>query len=213
MKNLFTLSGIVAPYADIVRIEREESGEMKRFVVVLRDGQRIASATSASPAFDTALQQFIDGWDTSRGASGAVLEVRKLHPNAKMPVRSSDGASCFDLCALDEGSIPPGQRLLVKTGLQMAVPRGFEIQVRSRSGHAVKAGVFVLNSPGTVDSDYRGEVGIILHNSGSAEFKIAAGDRVAQMAVCSVEMCAAVQVATLPDTQRGAGGFGSTGVK
>lgn len=128
-----------------------------------------------------------------------------------MPVRGSEHASCFDLCAAEAGVVKPGARALVKTGWAMAVPPGYEIQVRSRSGHAAKSGVFVLNSPGTVDADYRGEVGVILMNTGSSDFTFGVGDRIAQMAVCPVLMWEAVEVDELTDTQRGAGGFGSTG--
>jgi dUTP pyrophosphatase len=212
MKHLFSLSGVVGPYSDVLRVERENAADGGRFVVVMRDGHRIDSAVLAVDACEAAYREFVAAWAASCGG-GVVLQVKKLNPAAKLPVRSSDGASCFDICALEGGTIAPGQRALVKTGLQMAVPRGFEIQVRSRSGHAAKAGVFVLNSPGTVDSDYRGEVGIILQNSGAAAFAYAAGDRIAQIAVCPVEMCASVEVESLSETGRGAGGFGSTGVK
>lgn len=118
----------------------------------------------------------------------------------------------MDLHADAEGVIMPGERGLVKTGLAVAVPPGFEVQVRSRSGLALKQGVAVLNSPGTVDADYRGEVGVILINLGKEPFTYKQGDRIAQMGVYRVEMCAAVEVEVLEDTERGAGGFGHTGV-
>jgi dUTP pyrophosphatase len=102
--------------------------------------------------------------------------------------------------------------MLVKTGLSVAVPPGFEVQVRSRSGLALKQGVAVLNAPGTVDADYRGEVGVILMNHGREPFTFKRGDRVAQIGVYRVEMCAAVEVDVLEATARGAGGFGHTGV-
>lgn len=141
------------------------------------------------------------------------LRVQKLRPDAKLPVRATPVASCFDIHAADGGTIAPGKHALVKTGLSMAVPEGFEIQVRSRSGLAAKQGVFVLNSPGTVDADYRGEVGVILMNLGSADFVFHAGDRIAQIAVCPVILCPAIQVEKLDETARGSGGFGSTGMK
>ncbi|ACB75409.1 dUTP diphosphatase [Opitutus terrae] len=141
----------------------------------------------------------------------AQLQLRRLRPEAKLPVRASEHASCFDLCAVEAGVVKPGERAFVKTGWAMAVPPGYEIQVRSRSGHAAKSGVFVLNSPGTVDADYRGEVAVILFNTGASDFTFAAGDRIAQMAICPVLMWDAVEVNELPDTKRGAGGFGSTG--
>jgi dUTP pyrophosphatase len=140
------------------------------------------------------------------------LHVKRLTPTAKIPLRSTEHASCFDIYADAEGTVAPGDRVLVKTGLSVAVPPGFEVQVRSRSGLALKQGVAVLNSPGTVDADYRGEVGVILINLGRDTFVFKRGDRIAQMGVYRVEMCPAVEVQVLEDTARGAGGFGHTGV-
>jgi len=140
-----------------------------------------------------------------------MLQVKRLTPTAKMPVRATENASCFDVHADMDGTIAPGARLLVKTGLAVAVPPGFEVQVRSRSGLALKHGVAVLNSPGTVDADYRGEVGVILINHGAEPFTFKAGERIAQIGVYRVELCAAVEVAELEATARGAGGFGHTG--
>lgn len=140
------------------------------------------------------------------------LHIKRLTPTAKIPARSTAHASCMDLHADSEGVIEPGGRALVKTGLSVAVPPGFEVQVRSRSGLALKQGVAVLNSPGTVDADYRGEVGVILVNLGKEPFSYKQGDRIAQMGVYAVEMCAVKEVEILEDTERGAGGFGHTGV-
>jgi dUTP pyrophosphatase len=139
------------------------------------------------------------------------LHVKRLTPTATLPVRATENASCFDVCADLDGVVPPGERMLVKTGLAVAVPPGFEVQVRSRSGLALKQGVAVLNAPGTVDADYRGEVGVILMNHGREPFAFKRGDRVAQIGVYRVEMCAAVEVEVLESTARGAGGFGHTG--
>ena len=139
------------------------------------------------------------------------LKVKRLDPAAKMPIRTTIGASCFDVHALTDGTIPPKSRALVRTGLAVSVEHGFEVQVRSRSGLALKQGVFVLNSPGTVDYDYRGEVGIILMNLGDDVFTYKAGDRIAQLGVYPVIMCDAQLVETLDDTARSSGGFGSTG--
>ena len=139
------------------------------------------------------------------------LKVKRLDPAAKLPVRTTTGASCFDIHALEGGAIPAKSRGFIRTGLAVAVDKGFEVQVRSRSGLALKQGVFVLNSPGTVDSDYRGEVGIILMNLGDDTFTYKAGDRIAQIGVYPVIMCDAQLVDTLDDTERSAGGFGSTG--
>jgi dUTP pyrophosphatase len=140
------------------------------------------------------------------------LHVKCLTPTAILPVRATENASCFDVCADLDGVIPPGERMLVKTGLAVAVPPGFEVQVRSRSGLALKHGVAVLNAPGTVDADYRGEIGVILMNHGREPFAFKRGDRVAQIGVYRVEMCAAIEVEVLESTVRGAGGFGHTGV-
>jgi dUTP pyrophosphatase len=140
------------------------------------------------------------------------LDVKRITATAKLPVRSTEHASCFDICSDAEGVINPGERALIRTGISVAVPPGFEVQVRSRSGLALKQGVAVLNSPGTVDADYRGEVGVILINLGSEPFAYRRGDRIAQMGVYRVEMWPAVEVTELGGTARGAGGFGHTGV-
>ena len=145
-------------------------------------------------------------------ATATQLHVKLLTPTATLPVRATEYASCFDVCADMDGVIQPGDRGLVRTGLAVAVPPGFEVQVRSRSGLALKKGVAVLNSPGTVDADYRGEVGVILMNHGRDAFAFKRGDRIAQLGVYRVEMCAAVAVEELETTSRGAGGFGHTGV-
>ncbi|HEX9785615.1 MAG TPA: dUTP diphosphatase [Opitutaceae bacterium] len=139
------------------------------------------------------------------------LQVKRLSPTASLPVRATTNASCFDIHADMDGAIQPGDRLLVKTGLAVAVPPGFEVQVRSRSGLAIKHGVAVLNAPGTVDADYRGEIGVILINHGREAFTFKRGERVAQIGVYRVEMCAAVEEMELSETVRGAGGFGHTG--
>lgn len=139
------------------------------------------------------------------------LRIKRLTLTAKLPVRSSEHASCFDIYSDVDGVIEPGERLLVKTGLSVAVPPGYEVQVRSRSGLALKHGIMVLNSPGTVDADYRGEVGVILMNLSKEKFGFQQGERIAQMGVYRVELCPIQEVEVLDDTARGAGGFGSTG--
>ena len=140
------------------------------------------------------------------------LSVRRLTSTARLPVRATEHASCFDVYADMDGVIRPGERLLVKTGLSVEVPPGYEVQVRSRSGLARKQGAAALNAPGTVDADYRGEVGVILSNHGHDPFVFQRGDRVAQLGVYRVELCPAVEVEVLEETARGAGGFGHTGV-
>ena len=128
-----------------------------------------------------------------------------------LPAYATDGAAGMDLLAAAALTIPPGGRALVPTGLAIALPAGFELQVRPRSGLALRHGVTVLNAPGTVDEDYRGEVGVILLNTGAEPFAVARGDRVAQAVFAPVARAAWQEVDALPDTARGGGGFGSTG--
>jgi dUTP pyrophosphatase len=139
-------------------------------------------------------------------------------PHAKglaLPSYQSDGAAGLDLhAALDPHrplTLAPGARALVPTGLRLELPIGFEAQVRPRSGLALNYGVTVLNSPGTIDSDYRGEVGVVLANLGHAPFEIRRGERIAQLIVMPVAKAELVEVAELSETRRGDGGFGSTG--
>ncbi len=132
-----------------------------------------------------------------------------------LPAYATAGAAGADLRANlpDRGAvvIAPGARVLVPTGLRMAIPAGYEVQVRPRSGLALRHGVTIPNSPGTIDNDYRGEVAVILVNLGDAGFTVAHGDRIAQMVVAPVVQAVFRVVETLEDTARGAGGFGSTG--
>lgn len=139
--------------------------------------------------------------------------VPYVNKTNQTPKYETAGASGFDLRSNEELVIPPNETRLVKTGLYFAVPRGFELQVRSRSGLALKKSVFVLNGVGTVDADYRGEVGVILHNAGAEDFVIETGDRIAQGVICPVVQAILHQVESLDETERGSGGFGSTGVK
>lgn len=132
-----------------------------------------------------------------------------------LPAYQSEQAAGLDLCAAVPEDAPvtllPGQRALIPTGLSMALPEGFEAQVRPRSGLALKAGVTCLNSPGTIDADYRGEVGVILINHGQEAFTVTRGERIAQMVIARFERASLVIADTLDETVRGSGGFGSTG--
>jgi dUTP pyrophosphatase len=130
-----------------------------------------------------------------------------------LPAYATAGAAGMDLQAAIEEPIvlEPGQRVLVPTGIRIALPQGYEAQIRPRSGLAIKQGVTVVNAPGTVDSDYRGEVKVGLINLGDEAYTVRRGDRVAQMVVAPVTRVAWQQVASLDETARGAGGFGSTG--
>jgi dUTP pyrophosphatase len=128
-----------------------------------------------------------------------------------LPVYATSGSAGMDLRSAENLTLNPGARALVATGLAIALPESFEAQVRPRSGLAVKHGVTVLNSPGTIDADYRGEIKVPLINLGTEDFNIARGDRIAQMVVAPVTMAELVEVETLDETARGAGGFGSSG--
>jgi dUTP pyrophosphatase len=131
-----------------------------------------------------------------------------------MPKYESDGAAGMDLLAAisDEMTIAPGDRMLVPSGIAVELPKGLEAQVRPRSGLALRDGVTVLNSPGTVDSDYRGEIGVILINQGERPFTVRRGMRIAQVVFAPVVRASMESVEELAETDRGAGGFGSTGV-
>jgi dUTP pyrophosphatase len=130
--------------------------------------------------------------------------------NAILPKYQTSKAAGFDLHSTEEFTIKPGQRQLVKTGLFVELPDGYEMQVRPRSGLALKNGITVLNSPGTIDADYRGEIGIIIINHGQDDFPISIGDRIAQGVLAQVEQAEWLETTELSETQRGAGGFGST---
>lgn len=140
------------------------------------------------------------------------LKVKKLNENATIPAYQSDGASGFDLHASEVAEIKAGAVCAVKTGLAFEIPQGFEIQVRPRSGLAFKNGVSVLNTPGTIDSDYRGEVMVILFNFGKEIFKIKKGDRIAQAVLSQIFQANLIVSDELDSTARGEKGFGSTGV-
>lgn len=145
-----------------------------------------------------------------------VLRVRRLRPHPQplaLPAYQSSHASGLDLCAdlETELTLVPGAREAVPTGLAVAIPPGFEGQVRPRSGLALRHGITCLNSPGTIDADYRGEVKVLLINLGQAPVTLHRGDRIAQLVIAPVAQLPVVEVETLDDTARGEGGFGSTG--
>jgi dUTP pyrophosphatase len=139
--------------------------------------------------------------------------VRCAGPAAELPSYQSAGAAGADLRAhlADDLVIAPGARAVVPTGLRLEIPEGYEGQVRPRSGLAAKAGVTVLNAPGTIDSDYRGEVGVILVNLGAEAFRVRPGDRIAQLVIAPVVRAGFVRAEEVGGTARGSGGFGSTG--
>ena len=141
------------------------------------------------------------------------IKIKKLDERAVIPMYATEFAAGADLHAvLDEPvCIKPLERKLIKTGFAIAVPEGYEAQVRPRSGLALKKGVTVLNTPGTIDADYRGEVGVILVNLSTEDFIVTHGDRIAQMVIAKHERAEFCETSTLPETKRGGGGFGSTG--
>ena len=139
--------------------------------------------------------------------------IKKLNSNVQLPSYKTDGASGMDLMAYIEKPInlQPGKSCLVSTGLSVAFPKEYEIQIRPRSGLAAKSNISVLNTPGTIDSDYRGEIKVILFNHGNKNFKINNNDRIAQMILTPVIKMDLEETDELPESVRGTGGFGSTG--
>ena len=133
--------------------------------------------------------------------------------NFDLPEYATQGSSGVDLRASEDYIIKSGERALVATGIRLAIPAGYEVQLRPRSGLALMHGIIIPNSPGTIDSDYRGEVKVILMNLGREDFIIKAGDRIAQMVLAPVAKISWEERAELEETARGAGGFGSTGAK
>lgn len=143
-----------------------------------------------------------------------LLEILEHAGNLPVPTRATTGSSGVDLCAALESDIilEPGSTGLIPTGLKVSIPMGYEWQIRPRSGNALKHGITVLNSPGTIDSDYRGEVKIILANLGQESFRIKRGDRIAQAILVPVVYPRFTVVDSVPETGRGEGGFGHTGL-
>jgi len=146
-----------------------------------------------------------------------LIEVKRLEhgENLPLPIRMTEGSSGCDVCAAvdDKLVIQPGERVLVPTGFSFAIPNGFEVQVRPRSGLAYKHGITVLNAPGTIDADYRGEVKVLLVNFGKEPFTVERGDRIAQLIPAQVASTMSFHEKTeISDSERGAGGFGHTGV-
>jgi len=141
--------------------------------------------------------------------------IKRLSKRVTLPKYETDGSSGLDLAAFIDKNIEikPGKSEIIPTGLAVAIPKNFEIQIRPRSGLAAKNQISVLNTPGTVDADYRGEIKVILINLSNKSFIVERGLRIAQMILCPVVKAKLREVDTLEDTRRGSGGFGSTGVK
>ncbi|WQX26909.1 dUTP diphosphatase [Helicobacter pylori] len=140
------------------------------------------------------------------------IKIQKIHPNALIPKYQTEGSSGFDLHAVEEMMIKPHSVGLVKIGICLSLEVGYELQVRTRSGLALNHQVMVLNSPGTVDNDYRGEIKVILANLSDKDFKVQVGDRIAQGVVQKTYKAEFIECERLDETSRGSGGFGSTGV-
>ncbi len=142
------------------------------------------------------------------------IQIMRLNHGAGLPTPSyaSAGAAGMDICSAENLNLRVGRRVAVSTGFAFAIPHGFEVQVRPRSGLAINYGITCLNTPGTIDSDYRGEVKVILINHGDEDFIINKGDRIAQLVVTPVMQATMTEIDALDTTERGAGGFGSTGI-
>lgn len=140
------------------------------------------------------------------------LKFKKLHPDAVIPTYATEGSAGMDVYSVENVTIEPGKTVLVSTGLAADIPDGFELQVRPRSGLAAKHGITVLNSPGTIDSDYTGEIKVILHNTQDKPYEVHKGDRIAQLVIGIVIHLPIKEVDEITkETERGSGGFGSTG--
>jgi len=139
------------------------------------------------------------------------IPVKLLHSEARLPERAHPGDAGADLFAVEEATIPPGEWRDVGTGIALAIPEGYAGFVQPRSGLAFKHGIMVVNSPGLIDSGYRGEVRVALYNSSSRPFVVSKGDRIAQLVIQRVEEAGFIATQTLPESRRGEGGFGSSG--
>ena len=140
------------------------------------------------------------------------IKIKKIKKNAILPHYAHDGDAGVDIYSTEDYVLRPGQRLLVSTGIKMAIPKGYEGQIRPKSGLALKHGISVCNSPGTIDSGYRGEIGVIAINHSNEEFKIKKGTKIAQMVFNKIEKAEFEEVKDLDNTKRGQNGFGSTGL-
>ena len=143
------------------------------------------------------------------------IQIKKLSSSVSIPKYETSGSSGMDVAAYIKNDIiiNPGEKAIIATGFSLAIPKGFEVQIRPRSGLAAKKNITVLNTPGTIDADYRGEIKVILINLGNEKFTVQSGERIAQMVVCPVVQAKFEEVKELSDTVRGSSGFGSTGTK
>ena len=141
------------------------------------------------------------------------VKIKRIHTEALLPLQANPGDAGMDLYSIETALIPPGEAKLIRTGLQMELPKGTEAQIRPRSGLALKHSVTVLNSPGTIDEGYRGEIGVILINHGKEAFVVEKSMRIAQMVIQIVPLIQLTEVNELSQSVRGSSGFGSSGTK
>lgn len=141
------------------------------------------------------------------------VKVKKIHPDAVIPQYKTSGSAGFDLYAIEDVEIQPGETKQIRTGLIFEIPEGYEIQIRPRSGMSLKTPLRISNAPGTIDSDYRGEVMIIAENTSIMPFQVEKGTRIAQGVLQKVPQAEFIEVEKVSETERGEGGFGSTGIK
>jgi dUTP pyrophosphatase len=141
------------------------------------------------------------------------VKIKRTHPDAKIPLQANAGDAGMDLYSIEQVEIPSGESRLIQTGLQIELPKGTEAQVRPRSGLALKHSITVLNTPGTIDEGYRGEIGVILINHGKETFVVEKSMRIAQMVIQLVPEVKLIEVEELSDSERGASGFGASGTK
>ncbi len=139
------------------------------------------------------------------------LKIQRIHPKAKLPEYAHPGDAGLDLFSVDDAVIPPGESKLIGTGIVIELPENTEAQIRPRSGMALKHQITVLNSPGTIDHGYRGQIGVILINHGTKPFTVESGMKIAQMVIAPVMSVNVIDTEDLTETKRGEGGFGSTG--
>ena len=139
------------------------------------------------------------------------IQIKKMEDDVKLPHYEHEGDAGMDIYAYEDALLKPLERKLIRTGFQIAVPKGYEAQIRPKSGLALEHGITMANSPGTIDHQYRGEVKIIVVNLGSKDFKVEKGKKIAQMVINKIENAEFEEVSALDETKRGAGGFGSTG--
>nr|WP_106783272.1 dUTP diphosphatase [Lysinibacillus timonensis] len=141
------------------------------------------------------------------------VKMKRIHEDAQIPLQANPGDAGMDLYSVESVVIQPGESKLIKTGIQLELPKGTEAQIRPRSGLALKHSITVLNSPGTIDEGYRGEIGVILINHGTTSFLVEKSMRIAQMVIQIVPQVQIIEVNELSQTERGEGGFGSSGTK